>query len=96
MSDNLPEIRALRRWSIGTVRGACIRNNLYSMGDAREYENMLSIVRDTENHPTYETIYAVAKDICNHSEQQTVTNIMYILEQEAVITTFELDGMDNR
>ena len=95
MSDNLPEIRAIRRWSIGSVRGACIRNNLYSMGDADAYEYMLSMVRDTANHPTYENIYAVAKDICNHSEQQTVTNIMYILEQEAVITTFELDGMDN-
>ena len=47
-----------------------------------------------ELQPTYENLYRLAKDICEHSEDQTITNVMFILEREAVTTTFEIDGSD--
>ena len=49
-------------------------------------------IRDSQ--PTYENLYRLAKDICEHSEDQTITNVMFILEREAVTTTFEIDGSD--
>ncbi len=53
---------------------------------------MLEMV-ETMN-PTYENLYTVACDIKEHSDNQTITNVMFILEREAVTTTFEIDGSD--
>ena len=39
-------------------------------------------------------LYTVACDIKEHSDGQTITNVMFILEREAVTTTFEIDGSD--
>lgn len=89
---NTPDIKADRRWSFDTVRTACIKNHLYTDGSCEEYSSMLERV-ETMN-PTYENLYTVARDIKEHSEGQTITNIMFILEREAVITTFEIDGSD--
>lgn len=86
------EIKARRFWSYDTVRSACIRNQLYESGTCEEYDKMLDMVKALE--PTYENIYTVACDIKEHSDYQTITNIMFILEREAVITTFEVDGSD--
>ena len=47
-----------------------------------------------ENDPTLAVLYAVAKDICEHSEYQSISNVMFILERDAVYTTFEIDGSD--
>ena len=90
---NAPDITAKRFWSPESVRAACICNNLYTKGDNEEYSEMLRMVE--VEPPTYDRIYIIATDICLHSEMQTVTNVMYILENEAVTTTFELDGNDN-
>lgn len=87
-----PNITANRKWSTASVRAACITNNLYTNGDNDAYNKMFDYVN--EHKPTYVNIYKVAKDICNHSVYQTITNVMYILEQQAVITTFELDGQE--
>ncbi|MCD7811289.1 MAG: hypothetical protein LUG91_05485 [Ruminococcus sp.] len=85
-----PAIKANRQWSVSSVRKACIKNHLYTCGDNEDYEHMLDWV--SQLYPDTENIYFIAQDIAKHSDRQTITNIMYILENEAVITTFEIDG----
>ena len=89
---NNPTITFERQWSSGSVRAACIRHRLYTHGDSEEYEQMLTFV--DINEPTTEILYTVAKDIYDHSENQTITNIMFILEREAVYTFYYIDGSD--
>lgn len=86
------EIKAARRWSDYSVQTACINNNLYTRGFYDQYDRMLESADELQ--PTYENLYRLAKDICEHSEDQTITNVMFILEREAVTTTFEIDGSD--
>lgn len=87
------ELTRVRTWNFWSVRDACIKNNLYTCGTSQEYDNMLDHVSNLE--PTTAALFHIAMDIVGHSEDQTVTNIMYILERDAVITTFEIDGSDN-
>lgn len=87
-----PNITVNRRWSAASVRQACINNNLYTRGTNEDYEHMLVWVN--RYYPNVENMYNIAADIYKHSKEQTITNIMYILENEAVITTFEIDGDD--
>lgn len=87
-----PNITVNRRWSASSVRQACINNNLYTRGDNEDYEHMLVWVN--RFYPNVENMYTIAADIHKHSKEQTITNIMYILESEAVVTTFEIDGDD--
>ena len=87
-----PNITTNRIWSVNSVRRACITNNLYTRGSNEDDEHMYSWVRRL--YPNTENIYFIAKDIYEHSEEQTITNVMFILENEAVITTFEIDGDD--
>lgn len=81
-----------RRWDFNSVREACIRNDLYTRGTNEDYSAMLDMVERTE--PTTKAMYLVAKDIQEHSFDQTITNVMFILEREAVLTTFEINGSD--
>ena len=90
---NTLKITANRRWTAMKVRQVCVDNDLYTCGDCEEYSHMLDRVRELE--PTYENICVISKDIMAHSKDQTVTNIMYLLENCAVTTTFEIDGDDN-
>lgn len=89
---NTPKIEASRFWSGQTVRKVCVLNDLFTMGDCYEYDEMLEKVRG--NLPTYETIYEVAVDILKHSEKQTLANIMFLLENYAVFTSFKVNGSD--
>lgn len=89
---NTPDIKAARRWSDGSVQAACIKNNLYTRGTYEQYDNMLRSADVLQ--PTIENLYRLAKDICEHSEAQTITNVMFILERDAVTTIFEIDGSD--
>ena len=81
-----------RRWSANSVRRACIANHLYTCGDNEAYSKMLALADSHE--PTTKIMYRVAKDIAEHSYEQTITNVMFILEHDSVITTFEIDGSD--
>lgn len=92
ISKDEVEITRRRYWSYGSVRQACINNRLYTRGDCEAYEKMLNLADRTE--PTTKAVYLVAKDIQEHSKNQTITNVMFILEREAVITTFEINGSD--
>ena len=87
------EITRKRTWFPTLVREACMRNNLYTRGDNAEYTTMLGNVE--RSAPTTEAMYMVAKDIYEHSKDQTITNILYILESEAVITTFLINGEED-
>lgn len=85
-----PEIKTTRKWSLGSVREACIKNNLYTCGDCEEYDHMLNWVERL--YPSTENMYFIANDIVEHSEGQTISNVMFILEKDAINTFFEIDG----
>ena len=76
-----------RYWSIHSVRNACIKNDLFTMGDCEEYAAMLTEVSNIE--PTVENIQHIAEIINKYSEDQNVANIMYILANESVTYCFE-------
>ena len=87
-----PKIKVIRRWSMKDIVQMCIENNFYTYGDTRAYMKMLNHVDNKE--PTPEEIYIVAVDILDHTdpnEDQTITNIMYTIEKEAVQTTYEIE-----
>jgi len=89
-----PQITRTPHWSVSDVREACIRNSLYTRGTNEEYMKMFNMVSRVPN-PSDIGIWQVAKDIAEHSAGQTVTNVMFILANEAVKYTFELDGNDD-
>ena len=88
-----PKITTTRRWSAMSVRETCIKHDLYTCGDNEDYEHMLSWVERL--YPNTENLYFIAEDIQKHSKDQTVTNVMFLLERDAVMTTFEIDGRDD-
>lgn len=90
----LSKIEEIKRWSADSVRKVCIENNLYTAGDNEEYGHMLDWVGRL--YPNTENIYFIADDIYRHSENQTISNIMFVLANYAVITCYEIDGDDNR
>lgn len=88
-----PTIITKRHWSPNSVKTVCIKNNFYTKGTCDEYNRMLKLVETMI--PTYENIYIVARNISKHSEQQDVSYIMFLLENKAVVTTFEIYGNEN-
>ena len=88
----MTNIEMKRMWRASDVRTICIKENMYTCGDCDEYSNMLSFVSDHE--PTIENLYTVAADIVDHSKYQTISNVMFILENEVVMKTFTLNGVD--
>ncbi len=88
----VPEINVERRWSELSVRSMCIKYRLYTAGDCESYRRMLDNVE--EMSPTPENMYMVAKDIYEHSDDQTITNVMFLLEKDAVDTFFEIGDME--
>jgi len=85
----MPKIRERKIWSSMEVRNFCVRHDFYACGDNEDYETMLDFVR--QNAPTTESLYLVAYDIAAHSEDQTVTNMMFLLSKETVMTFFEIE-----
>ena len=88
-----PNIAVNLRWSGMSVRQTCIKHDLYTCGDNENYEHMLNWVERL--YPNTENLYFIAEDIQKHSKDQTITNVMYLLEKDAVTTTFEIDGRDD-
>jgi hypothetical protein len=89
-----PTITKTPHWTADSVRAGCIRNDLYTRSDSEAYTHMLDQVAKIMT-PSDIGIWMIAKDITEHSDMQTVTNVMYILANEAVTYTYELDGNDN-
>lgn len=95
MITRMPEITSTRFWNPFSVQRLCIKKNWYTAGDNEEYQTMLDFVWN--NPPTPENIYWVAADILEHTggvegREQTVSNIMFYLENDVVMTTYYLDG----
>lgn len=44
--------------------------------------------------PTAENLYFIASDIRQRSKSQMVSNVMYMLANEAVKTCYEIEGED--
>ena len=84
-------INVKRTWTRYSVMLLCIKNNLYSRGTNKEYENMLNMTESMAEGPTYENIYRMAKDIRDHSDGQTICSIMSMIENSVVHTEFEID-----
>lgn len=78
-----------RHWNSLDVRAMCIREDLYTLGDDEEYTAMLESVED-RSYPTLDDIYRVAEDINRHSAAQTVTNIMYMLANSVIKSSFDI------
>ena len=89
-----PAIKKTTNWTEYAVRCACVKNELYTEGDVEDYSNMLDMVAENL-HPTDADLYRVALDISEHSTDQPVSNVMYILANEAITYTFTLDGRDD-
>ena len=87
-----PKITEKKVWTARDVRNACIRNELYTLGDCGQYDRMLDCVRNS--YPDTENLYLIARDIQKHSKGQTVSNVMFILANEAVKTCYEVEGED--
>lgn len=79
-------IKERKLWNMHDMRSACIRNNLYTMGSNEEYSEMLMNIEKL--YPTLTTIQSIAQNILDHSEDQSLTNIMYIIANEVVKTCF--------
>ena len=88
MTGMIPNIEVERKWSFSDVIDVCVKNELYTRGDCRAYDRMLEMVEESD--PDLESIYRVAKDIVEHSEDQTISNVMFLLEKDAVRTFFEV------
>ena len=90
---HIPSIDAIRLWSPSKVREACITNNLYTRGDNEAYSLLLEWIGTVT--PTLGNLYLAAEDICEHSTGNSIDNIMYILENEAVVTVYDIEDDDD-
>lgn len=84
-----PKITETRLWGKDAVRRCCIKNDLYTCGTNEDFVHMLKMV--FKLFPDNESLYIVAKDIAEHSEDQTISNVMYLLAKDAVTTTFQFE-----
>ena len=83
-----PKITETRKWDSMSVRNVCVNNELYTCGCNEDYTRLLDEVNLME--PTNENIYRVATDIAKHSDDNTVSNVMFLLVNQAVIVSFEI------
>lgn len=90
---HIPSIDAIRLWSPSKVREACIANQLYTRGDNEDYSLLLEWVGTVS--PTLGNLYLAAEDICEHSTGNSITNVMYILEKEAVVTVYDIEDEED-
>jgi len=83
-----PMITEVRKWNSMSVRNVCVNNDLYTCGCNEDYIRLLDEVNLME--PTKENIYRVATDIVKHSDEQTVSNVMFLLANQAVTVSFAI------
>ncbi len=89
---SMPKIETKRIWNWDRVRTTCVKNQLYTAGSNEDYMHMLDWV--DRLYPNLENMYFIAEDICKHSDDQTISNVMFILERDAIITVFDIEGED--
>lgn len=88
--NKIPKIKTKRFWTTDKVMNVCIENGFYTCGTCKEYSNMLLLVVKLD--PDTESLYIVAKDIVEHSKEQTISNVMYLLERDAVDTFYSIEN----
>lgn len=71
------------------VRECCIKHNLYTGGDCEAYSKMLNFV--SEHEYNLRNLYKIAEDIAFNSVDQTVENVMYLLNRDAVETYYRVE-----
>ena len=97
-------IRKNQYLSTASVRSVCVRENLFTRGDNREYSAMFDMVQ-AENAKgqefSTESLYAIANDIAAHSDSESwqrktglgyenfIEHIMFCL-YEKIQTGFEI------
>ena len=77
------------------LRRVCIENRWYTRGDNRAYNALFDRLYDENGcheNITTEKLAEIATDIYEHSNitDYTVTTIMYILEKDACMVTFDV------
>lgn len=78
------------------VRNFCIHNNLYTVGNNKDYASLLNSC-DTLRNCTPRRIINIAKDIAEHSDASdskidlSLSNIVFYLCEDVIHTTIELD-----
>ena len=88
-------ITETRSWFARDIRSLCIRNDYYTNGTVKEYEELLEFV--DENEPTTENIYQAAYNIVEHSnlerygqtDRQNIESVMFEIANECY-THFEI------
>jgi len=88
--ESEPEITESSVWYSSEIREMCVANNFYNHGNIKEYSDLLEFVEKHE--PTPINIYKAAKDILDHTsgQEQTVTNIMFMIRNDIVRTFYEI------
>lgn len=81
-------IRETVAWSADSIREFCIKNNLYTAGDNRDYSNMLDFV--DEKKPTIANQFKVAKDIWEHSDCEILEadTILFMMNRDNAVMRF--------
>ena len=98
--EGMWSVKKIRHWTIDGIRRMCIENNLYTRGDNKDYQNLMSYVSD--HVPTMQCMFWVARDIFAHSKfnnesliTEPLSHIMWLIEHEAVITTYSVEMRDD-
>lgn len=86
--ESEPEITEEKIIRASSVRDCCIKNNLYTCGTCREYDAMLNMADDEDY--SLNLLYKLAKDIVDKSEDQTIENVMFLLNRDAVLTFYHI------
>lgn len=82
-----PEITEVKTLEMEDVLECCMRHDLYTKGNIREYDNML---RMANREFSLRLLYDIALDIAEHSEAIDTEGVMFLLNKEAVVTTYKV------
>ena len=98
--EGMWSVKKIRHWTIDLIRNMCIEHNLYTCGDNKDYQNLMSYVAD--HVPTMQCMFWVARDIFAHSKfdddsliTEQLDHIMWLIEHWAVITTYSVEMRDD-
>lgn len=83
-----PEIVENKILDADDVRVCCVMHKLYTAGTCRAYDNMLNMTNEEDF--SLNLLYRIAKDITDHSEDQTIENVMFLLNRDAVRTFYHI------
>lgn len=86
----MPNIIMVQRFSTEAVEDVCHRNKLFTLGDNTDFSEMLAEVSSSE--VSTEEIFNISKMIARFSVGWNVLDIMYLIANDAVFTSFRKQG----